>query len=539
MKLSYRAARAVILGFFFTSSAITSTSAAIKKNQPLISRISIRGTDVFDLDTNVSLNKFPYSQINFLHIKTNESVVANELLFKVGDRLDPFLIDETERNLRALPFIRAARVAKFPQRDGTVALVVHVNDAWTTEPQINVGGINKVDTTEFGFKEKNLLGMGKTVGVFYKKSDHFIQREYTYTDPRLLGSRWQLRGHALSKTDGHSRTLTLERPFYAADTKWSARTLYDRDISTIDEFSNSVRVSRFEQTKETSEAAMGIKVGGGRDLVNHAGLRYQTVNRDFARTSETAAGRTIPDHDDLQTIFLDIDSTHNDFIKATHLEKMTRVEDLNLGPIFQLSPGLSPHAINTKRSSSTQFAANLKKRKMSQKGHLLDGEFGYSGRNTFENGENQRYNFRLKYYFRASEMQTMVLNTRADWGDNLDPDNQVKLGGDNGLRAFKVDDINGTKGWVLNAEDRLFLTDELWNLLSIGAVVFYDTGFVWARGEPVALHKLKSAVGVGLRFGLTRSSNEVILRLDFAYRTQRINSNDPKFVVIFGTGQAF
>ena len=70
-----------------------------------------RGGSIFDLETNAKLRRFPYSTINALHIRTREDVIRRELLFKVGDRLDPFLIAETERNLRALPFIRAARIA--------------------------------------------------------------------------------------------------------------------------------------------------------------------------------------------------------------------------------------------------------------------------------------------------------------------------------------------------------------------------------------------------------------------------------------------
>jgi outer membrane translocation and assembly module TamA len=91
----------------------------------------------------------------------------------------------------------------------------------------------------------------------------------------------------------------------------------------------------------------------------------------------------------------------------------------------------------------------------------------------------------------------------------------------------------------MNIEDRMFFIDELWSLFSVGGAVFYDTGYVWAKGNPVALSKLRSDVGVGLRFGLTRSSNEVVIRLDCSYRLQRDNPGDSAFVVSFGTGQAF
>src|SRR5688500_10820338 len=93
--------------------------AAKSSQQPVISRITVRATDIFDFEFKTYLRKFPYTWANGLHIRTKERVIRQEFLFKVGDRLDPFLIAETERNLRALSFIRAARVAKYPQRDGT------------------------------------------------------------------------------------------------------------------------------------------------------------------------------------------------------------------------------------------------------------------------------------------------------------------------------------------------------------------------------------------------------------------------------------
>src|SRR5437763_217159 len=140
----------ILVGLSVLSSAPGTAEAT--KDGPIISRITIRSTDIFDFETKPNLRKFPYTWINALHIQTREYVIRQELLFKIGDHLDVFLLRETERNLRGLSFIRAARIVSFPQRDGTVALVVHVNDAWTTEPQLNLSGVNKVDNVEIGFK---------------------------------------------------------------------------------------------------------------------------------------------------------------------------------------------------------------------------------------------------------------------------------------------------------------------------------------------------------------------------------------------------
>ena len=81
------------------------------------------------------------------------------------------------------------------------------------------------------------------------------------------------------------------------------------------------------------------------------------------------------------------------------------------------------------------------------------------------------------------------------------------------------------------------MVDDLFQLISIGGVLFYDTGYAWTEGQVAKVSDLKGAVGTGFRFGLTKSSSEVIVRIDFAYRIERTNSTDPHFVVIFGNAQ--
>jgi outer membrane protein assembly factor BamA len=536
---------AVVLTFLLPFQTVTPVFAKSKGasgtvEQPVISRITIRNTDIFDFDTNPALRRFPYNTINLLHIQTKEQIIARELLFKVGDKLDSYLIQETERNLRALSFIRAARIVKFPQPDGTVALVVHVNDAWTTEPQINLGGQNKISSTEVGFKEKNLFGYGKTADIFYERGDNYIQRQYNYIDPRLFGSRWQLNTNFLNRTDAEERDIQLERPFFSADTRYSMRGSSTWRQEELDEFQNNTKVSRFQQTKTTNEAYIGTKVGAGRDVVSHIGPRFQNSEWTYSRNADTAPNIPIPEKNSANTLFLDFDTARSHFEEMTHLEKMSRVEDISMGPALKLSPGISTEIFYKGGEVGQAQASYEQWAQVGNPDRLFYNKYTYSGRNPFGgDSENQRYLINWKYYDRTSDRHTLVLNTRADWGDKLDPDNQVELGPDNGLRAFRVDDISGNNGWVFNAEDRFFFIDELWNLFAVGAAVFYDTGYVWAEHDPVALSKLRSDVGAGLRFGLTRSSNEVVLRLDVSYRTQVENPGDSHLVISFGTGQAF
>jgi hypothetical protein len=450
-----------------TSTTVLHAKSAKKAKGPIISRITIRATDVFDTDTKTYLKKFPYTWINALHIQTHQEVIERELLFKVGDPVDPFLVKETERNLRALSFIQAARIAQFPQRDGSVALLVYVSDSWTTEPQINLGGQNKVNQVEFGFKEKNLFGFGKTVQYLHSKSPGKTEQTYKYSDPRLLGSRWQLDAQAVTKTTGDSRGVSVVRPFYAADARWSARAAHNKSREVVGDFENNVRVSEVEQSGESNEMGMSFKVGEGRDVVNHAGLRYRKEDTRFAATDKTTAGRALPGEQKFQTLFLDLDTSYSRFIDLQRIEKMTRVEDFNLGPSFQLSPGFSPHAL-TGREDSEQLGANYDQKWLVNDLHLLMAEFHYTGREFLTKPKNTRYSVGFRGYQRGFRHQTLVGHTRIDWGQSLDPNNQIILGADNGMRAYKSDQFTGVKSAVLNLEDRVFLLDDFLNLISEG-----------------------------------------------------------------------
>ncbi len=503
---------------------------------PRISRITIDGSSIFDLNRQITLRHFPYTWINVLHIQTKEQIIRQELLLKEGDPVDEFLIHETERNLRALSFIRSAQIEQLPQTDGTVALMVHVGDSWTTEPQINTSGINKIDTVEVGFKEKNFLGYGKSVGVFYQKGVDSIQREYRYFDPRFLGSRWQLTGNYISRTGGLEKFAEINRPFFSADTRFSARTSYNQIVQPVDVFQNNVKVSQFEQTKDINESYIGTKVGGGRSWVAHEGIRYKYESQHFAATDKTNGAIPIPEK--FKTLFSDLDISRTRFIVLTRVEKMTRVEDINLGPQFSLSPGYSPKQFTGTRDSS-EFESTYGQSFLINQMHLATTRFEMKGRNIFTQPENERYLASAQYYDRRYHFQTMTAKTRLEWGQHLDSDNQITLGGNNGLRAFAVNDFSGNKSFLFNAEDRIFIVDEAFELFAIGAAVFYDAGSVWSEGQTMCLSDIHSDVGAGLRLGLTRSSSEVIVRLDFSYRLQRSPANSDKFIITFGTSQAF
>jgi len=540
MKTTARIIIPALLTLLLVPSGVWADKKSPTTSGPAISRITLRTSDIFNTETSPFLNHFPYSWINVLHIQTKTQVIRNELLFKVGDHLDPYLLKETVRNLRALPFIRAARIATFPQRDGTVAVVVYAADAWTTEPQMNLGRTGGGNTMEVGFKEKNLFGYGKNIEYFIKKTPDYLERRLEYFDPRFLNTRWQLTGGYIIRTHGDEKNLVLNRPYFSADTRFSSRIALNQSNDVIEARDNNVKVSEFELKKTNQEIYMGSKIGGGRTVVTHLGPRFKEEKTEYFQTDNTSPSHPIPDDTVYKTLFADLDITRNRFIELTRVNKMIRVEDFNLGPKFTLSPGYSPHQF-TGTKDTTHLESTYEHNLLFQDTNFLTTKIFYGGRDILREGQNKIMNLDGTYYYREKNWHTLVVHSRAEWGANLDADNQVILGGDNGLRAYKRDEFSGAKGWLLNIEDRYYFGDEIAELFALGGVLFYDTGYVWPRGKTPAITDLQSAIGAGLRIALTKASSEAILRFDVAYRMQRPPSSDKTdhWVITFGSSQAF
>jgi hypothetical protein len=123
-----------------------------------------------------------------------------------------------------------------------------------------------------------------------------------------------------------------------------------------------------------------------------------------------------------------------------------------------------------------------------------------------------------RYYFRQSPRRLLFLDLCATAGGNLDRDQQILLGGDNGLRGYPLRYQSGAGRWLFTAEQRLFSDWYPLQMFNVGGAVFYDMGATWGRnalGTPS--QGLLRDVGFGLRFGNSRSALGHVLHLDVAY----------------------
>ncbi|NNC56631.1 MAG: BamA/TamA family outer membrane protein, partial [Woeseiaceae bacterium] len=123
-----------------------------------------------------------------------------------------------------------------------------------------------------------------------------------------------------------------------------------------------------------------------------------------------------------------------------------------------------------------------------------------------------------RYYHRQSEKRLFYSTISVTVGRDLDRDNPVTIGGDNGLRGYPLRYQSGDSKLLVTLEQRYFTDWYPFRLVRIGGAVFADAGRVWGNNaQNERRYDWLADVGFGLRFAPTRSSAGKMVHLDIAF----------------------
>ncbi len=508
---------------------------APRKGEPIV-KIQIETHNVFDLDK-PGESIPPFHWANAIHIVTKEKVVRREVLFSEGDPYDPALLQETERNLRALPFIRKAEVIGVETSSGCV-VVVRTWDSWTIQVTATFNRAGGVNQTRAGLAEGNLLGRGKTAGVLYSGPGPDTDRTLNYRDPQVLNQHlvYELSAGESNLTRHYSTSLT--KPFYASIARYSLAGggNYVEDRSTI--YGDVTPVGTVARRTYAANLTYGYALAATTRKTNRLSLSLVHDHADFMPAPGESA-LFIPDETQHTGAQVSWDFQELDFIKQRRIQKLSREEDINMG--FGMTPILT-YAPRSAELGTTGALLNprleLRKGFSSELGQIVLFKGDYSS-NYVNGGNGMRLaSIDAQYYCRYFPRHTAAAHVEFVHGWRLDGADQLTLGEDTGLRGYRAGQFQGNRLLLLNAEDRIFLVDNLWKLVDAGAVVFVDSGYVWPANRAFAPSDLKTSYGFGLRIGATRSSDNEPVRIDVAHA---VNDNHfpSRWTISIQTGRAF
>jgi hypothetical protein len=493
--------------------------AELESDKAVIGEILIDNQNIFNLeDPKDNVRVFRWA--NALHPVTRPRVIRRQLLFKPGDRYSRRLLDESERILRANSYFYDAWIRPVKYHDGKVDVRVTTRDVWTLNPGFNYSRSGGTNSVGIQLEELNAAGTGTDVRLLHEKTIDRTQSVVQVSNAHLLDGWTAVALNYGDLSDGHLREFSINHPFYALDTRRAGGVggiddamtdfLYDRGV-IIDEFHDQ---HNFFQ----------LFGGWSRGLQNGWAQRWTAgVTYDEHRFSPlpTWTGPTlIPEDRRFVYPWVEYDLVQDDFARYFNHNQILRTEDFYLGSVASLRVGWASTAYGSSQDALIfQSAAGRGFHDGGTSTLLLRGDF--SGRmhdGTLYNGVADAS---IRYYVEQSSNWLFYTSLVGTKGWRLDLDNQILLGGDNGLRGYPLRYQSGTERALWTIEQRYFTNWFPFRLWRLGGAIFFDAGRTWGQ-TPLAqpsLGLLKDA-GFGLRIGNARSGLGNVIHVDLAFPFQ-------------------
>ncbi|RKH53185.1 hypothetical protein D7V93_27090 [Corallococcus llansteffanensis] len=481
----------------------------------------------------------PYpSLLNIFHVRTRDQVVRQEVLLTPGQPYSAALVAESVRNLRKLGLFSVVRAV--PVRGSApdkVALLLVTKDLWSLRLNNEFSAVGSLLLyLRLQGTEQNFLGRGKKVAVdFILRLDTFSLGQ-SYTDKRVLGSRWSLTESAAvlinrdtGRAEGSRGSLSVSRPLYSLSTPWSLSTSVAWNVETARQYRGADiwqlpypdgdPVPYVYNTREVAAASTYTRSYGQRYKWN-VGLGAGAYHYAYAppvasQLSDAQADwfrrNYLPRAEDAGYANFSLSAFEARYAVLRNVDSYTLSEDFQLGHSVLATLRYAPPVF----PSAAHFAeGGLSARYRVHWGDALTtASAAASIRQQFSGAQEGWTNRR--WAAELVQVSPRVLGGRFVARGLLDvniddlSDRVSLLGGSNGLRGSAVDAYSGKRLLLVNLEYRT--APLVVRTVHLGGVFFFDSGSAFNKRP-----EMVSTVGVGLRL-LFPQFNVFPFRIDFGY----------------------
>jgi hypothetical protein len=505
--------------------------ALLEENGARIGEVTIKIADVFD-ESDPTEDRKLFRLVNRLHPRTKEWVIREQLLFAPGEPYSERLLEESERLLRTRPYLYDVDIRPVRYESGVVDVEVDTQDVWTLNGGVSftrAGGENDIS---FKLKDDNFLGFGRKVGVNHSKDVDRTSTELTFLDTNLRGSRTEIEVKLATNSDGDRQLLHLRQPFYALDTrraKGITALLEDR----VDPIFDLGEVTReFRHEIDFFEPWWGVSTGLREGSVRRWKFGFTYSSDIFSQAPGQQEEVLLPPDRTLSYPWVDVEYIQDRFVEARDLNRIARTEDINLGTRLQARVGWSSTSFGADEDLAVMGFNGGTGFRPSERTLLFTSmnggaRWGHGDFETIVVGGSARF------FWRNLGRHALFVEGSAAVVEDLDPEKQLLLGGDSGLRGYPLRYQSGDRRFLLTVEQRFFTNFELFKLANLGGAVFFDVGRAWFHnnGMEEDLGVLKD-VGFGLRVSSSRSSGQSVFHIDVAFPLDGDDSiDDVQFVV--------
>ena len=402
------------------------------------------------------------------------------------------MLQETERNLRSLRFLREPSVRATGYHDGVVDIEVVTHDVWTLQVGPSFGRSGGTNNSSFSFADQNFLGRGKTLILGVENDVDRSAEMIEWRDPSINGTRWQDDLYLSDTSDGHVRRLSVWRPFFALTSRHSYGLMANDSVLTDTRYALGDSYDSYRHDNHAFELYTGWSGGLRNGRTRRLTAGWRVTHDEFgaqSATPDTIGTRApLPRNREFSYPFLRVDWIRDDFQTARDLELIQRTEDLQFGLSGSAVLGVLTRAGGSDRNATLlDVAGNYGLQLTGSQQLFLTTNFN----SRFEGGRSvdQRLAASGAWYWRHSPHLLTHAKLTLARGTALDLDHYYSLGGDSGLRGYPLRYQLGSGFTLLKLEERLYTGYSLWRLFDIGAAAFVDAGRVHG-GNPLGAANL-------------------------------------------------
>ncbi len=224
-------------------------------------------------DTNKVNTGFGVRIGNALHKNTVTRVIQNNLFFREGEALNPYLLTDNERYLRDLDYIQdAVIIAQKTNDPGTVDLLVLVKDGFSIVPGAGIGGTKNY---KLELKEQNLGGSGNMIAVsslfdLDRKPKFGFGGDYTQRNIRGsfinwgLGFRTYNNSFISNRNEETAYYMRFEKPLVSQYLRWFGAIDLTYNKTSNNYISDSLYKSDYRYSYYNFDGWVGYNIGAGR-----------------------------------------------------------------------------------------------------------------------------------------------------------------------------------------------------------------------------------------------------------------------------------
>lgn len=493
--------------------------ATLEREGARIGQIFIKAQDIFDTSRPEEDTRL-FRLANRWHINTRESTVLDRLLVRSGDAYRESVLRESERLLRDTRYLYDAMITPVRYVDGLVDIEVVTRDVWTLNPGVSFGRKGGKSTSGIEFEELNLFGRGTQVSI---KQQNEVDRDiqsFRYVDNQLGSGWWSLELEHSDFSDGGADRILLEKPFYALDTREAYGVYWLKDERIDPRYNDGQEIGKYRRESIAKTLYWGRSAGLRDGSVTRWTFGVSDESARFDRAELDAAPFTVPTDRRFVYPWAQLEWIEDDFRVLRNRDKIERNEDFQYGWRVRGRLGRSIESWGSDRNAWLLSGEVHKGFELDSKSSLFIAS-SLGARYENDGLRNAKLSASARYYHRQSDRRLFFASAELDSGEKLDLDNEILLGGDNGLRGYPLRYRNGLGRWTVTLEQRGYTDWYPFRLVHVGAAAFVDVGGTWGNVDGQrSKHDVLADVGVGLRLGNSRSALGNVLHIDLAFPLQ-------------------